>query len=266
MNQMHEIEYQVFGDDMQYVEVELDPGEAAVAEAGGMMYMEDGVEMETIFGDGSQAQSGFLGAVMGAGKRLLTGESMFMTVFLNKSGTKKKVAFGAPYPGKIVPIHLAELGGELVAQKDSFLAAAKGISLGIAFQRKIGVGLFGGEGFIMQKLQGNGWAFVHAGGTLMERTLAPGELLRIDTGCIVALVPSVTYEIEYVGKIKSAIFGGEGLFFATLRGPGRIWLQSLPLSRLAGRIVAAVPGLTRGGKGEGSVLGGFGRLLDGDNS
>jgi uncharacterized protein (TIGR00266 family) len=266
MNQMHEIDYQVFGDDMQYVEIELDPGEAVVAEAGGMMYMEDGVEMETIFGDGSQAQSGFLGAVMGAGKRLLTGESLFMTVFLNRSAQKKKVAFGAPYPGKIVPIHLAELGGELVAQKDSFLVAAKGISVGIAFQRKIGVGLFGGEGFIMQRLQGNGWAFVHAGGTLMERTLAPGELLRIDTGCIVALTPSVNYEIEYVGKIKSAIFGGEGLFFATLRGPGKIWLQSLPLSRLAGRIVAAVPGLTRGGKGEGSVLGGLGRLLDGDNS
>jgi uncharacterized protein (TIGR00266 family) len=266
MNQMHEIDYQVFGDDMQYVEIELDPGEAVVAEAGGMMYMEDGVEMETIFGDGSQAQSGFLGAVMGAGKRLLTGESLFMTVFLNRSAQKKKVAFGAPYPGKIVPIHLAELGGELVAQKDSFLVAAKGISVGIAFQRKIGVGLFGGEGFIMQRLQGNGWAFVHAGGTLMERALAPGELLRIDTGCIVALTPSVNYEIEYVGKIKSAIFGGEGLFFATLRGPGKIWLQSLPLSRLAGRIVAAVPGLTRGGKGEGSVLGGLGRLLDGDNS
>jgi uncharacterized protein (TIGR00266 family) len=266
MNQMHEIDYQVFGDDMQYVEIELDPGEAVVAEAGGMMFMEDGVEMETIFGDGSQAQSGFLGAVMGAGKRLLTGESLFMTVFLNRSAQKKKVAFGAPYPGKIVPIHLAELGGELVAQKDSFLVAAKGISLGIAFQRKIGVGLFGGEGFIMQRLQGNGWAFVHAGGTLMERTLAPGELLRIDTGCIVALTPSVNYEIEYVGKIKSAIFGGEGLFFATLRGPGRIWLQSLPLSRLANRIVAAVPGIGKGGKGEGSVLGGLGRLLDGDNS
>jgi uncharacterized protein (TIGR00266 family) len=266
MNQMHEIDYQVFGDDMQYVEIELDPGEAVVAEAGGMMFMEDGVEMETIFGDGSQAQTGFLGAVMGAGKRLLIGESMFMTVFLNKSGAKKKVAFGAPYPGKIVPIHLAELGGELVAQKDSFLVAAKGISLGIAFQRKIGVGLFGGEGFIMQRLQGNGWAFVHAGGTLLERTLAPGELLRIDTGCIVALTPSVNYEIEYVGKIKSAIFGGEGLFFATLRGPGRIWLQSLPLSRLANRIVAAVPGIGKGGKGEGSVLGGLGRLLDGDNS
>lgn len=263
---MHEIEYRILGDDMQYVEVELDPGEAAVAEAGGMMFMEDGIEMETIFGDGSQKQSGFLGAVMGAGKRLLTGESLFMTVFLNRGGQKKVVAFGAPYPGKIVPIHLAELGGELITQKDSFLAAAKGISIGIAFQKKLGVGLFGGEGFIMQRLQGDGWAFVHAGGALLERTLAPGELLRIDTGCIVALQPSVNYEIEYVGKIKSALFGGEGLFFATLRGPGRVWLQSLPLSRLANRIVSAVPGLGRGGREEGSVLGGLGRLLDGDNS
>jgi uncharacterized protein (TIGR00266 family) len=267
MNQMHEIDYQVFGDDMQYVEIELDPGEAVVAEAGGMMFMEDGIEMETIFGDGSsQQKSGFLGAVMGAGKRLLTGESLFMTVFLNRGAGKKKIAFGAPYPGKIVPVHLAELGGELVAQKDSFLVAAKGISLGIAFQRKLGVGLFGGEGFIMQRRQGNGWAFVHAGGTLMERTLAPGELLRIDTGCIVALQPSVNYEIEYVGKVKSALFGGEGLFFATLRGPGKIWLQSLPLSRMANRIVSAVPGLGKGGREEGSVLGGLGRLLDGDNS
>jgi uncharacterized protein (TIGR00266 family) len=224
--------------------------------------------METVFGDGSAQQqgSGFLGALVGAGKRLLTGESLFMTVFLNRSGQRKKLAFGAPYPGKIVPVHLAEIGGELIAQKDSFLAAAKGVSLGIAFQRKIGVGLFGGEGFIMQRLQGDGWAFVHAGGTLMQRTLASGELLRIDTGCIVALAPSVSYDIEYVGRIKSALFGGEGLFFATLRGPGHIWLQSLPLSRLANRIVAAVPGLTRGGKGEGSVLGGIGRLLDGDNS
>ncbi len=266
MANMHEIDYRIVGEDMQYVEVELDPGEATVAEAGGMMYMDDGIEMETIFGDGSQKQSGFLGAVMGAGKRLLTGESLFMTVFLNRASGKRRVAFGAPYPGRIVPIHLAELGGELIAQKDSFLAAAKGVSIGIAFQRKLGVGLFGGEGFIMQRLQGDGWAFVHAGGMLQERTLAPGELIRVDTGCIVALQPSVDYDIQYVGKIKSALFGGEGLFFATLRGPGRIWLQSLPLSRLANRIVSAVPGLTRGGKGEGSILGGLGNLLDGDNS
>ena len=265
MPDMHEIDYKIYGDDMQFVEVELDPNEATVAEAGGMMYMDDGIEMETVFGDGSQQQSGFIGALMGAGKRLLTGESLFMTVFHNRSSAKKRVAFGAPYPGKIIPIHLSEVGGELVAQKDSFLAAAKGVSIGIAFQRKLGVGLFGGEGFIMQRLQGNGWAFVHAGGTLLERTLAPGELVRVDTGCIVAMQPSVSYDIQYVGKIKSALFGGEGLFFATLRGPGRVWLQSLPLSRLANRIVAAVPGLTGGGKGEGSILGGLGGLLDGDN-
>jgi uncharacterized protein (TIGR00266 family) len=263
---MDAIDYKIFGDDMQFVEVELDPNEATVAEAGGMMYMEDGVEMETVFGDGSQQQSGVLGALMGAGKRLLTGESLFMTVFINKSSQKKKVAFGAPYPGKIIAINLSALGGELVAQKDSFLAAAKGVSIGIAFQRKLGVGLFGGEGFIMQRLQGSGWAFVHAGGTLHERTLAAGELIRVDTGCIVALQPSVAYDIEYVGKIKSALFGGEGLFFATLRGPGRVWLQSLPLSRLANRIVAAVPGVARGGREEGSVLGRLGGLLDVDNS
>lgn len=266
MADMHEIDYTIFGDDMQYVEVELDPQEATVAEAGGMMYMDDGIEMETIFGDGSGKQAGVLGALMGAGKRLLTGESLFMTVFQNRSGQKRKVAFGAPYPGKIVAIHLAQLGGELIAQKDSFLAAAKGVSIGIAFQRKLGVGLFGGEGFIMQRLQGDGWAFVHAGGTLHERTLAAGEIVRVDTGCIVGFQPSVSYEIQYVGKIKSALFGGEGLFFATLTGPGRVWLQSLPLSRLANRIIAAVPGKARGGREEGSILGGLGDLLDGDNS
>ena len=261
---MHEIDYKIFGDDMQFVEVELDPGEATVAEAGGMMYMDDGIEMETIFGDGSQKASGFMGALMGAGKRLLTGESLFMTVFLNRTTQKRKVAFGAPYPGKIVPVHLAEIGGTLIAQKDSFLAAAKGVSVGIAFQKRLGVGLFGGEGFIMQRLDGDGWAFVHAGGTLQERVLAPGEKVRVDTGCIVAMQPSVNYDIQYVGKIKTALFGGEGLFFATLTGPGKIWLQSLPLSRLANRIVAAVPGIGRGGKEEGSVLGALGGLLDGD--
>jgi len=265
MATMHEIDYRIYGDDLQYVEVELDPGEATVAEAGGMMYMDDGIEMETIFGDGSPQQTGFLGALMGAGKRLLTGESLFMTVFLNRTSGKRRLAFGAPYPGHIVAVHLSEIGGELIAQKDSFLAAAKGVSIGIAFQRKLGVGLFGGEGFIMQRLQGDGWAFVHAGGTLHERTLAAGELVRVDTGCIVALQPSVSYDIQYVGKVKTALFGGEGLFFATLRGPGKIWLQSLPLSRMANRIVSAVPGLVRGGKGEGSVLGGLGNLLDGDN-
>jgi uncharacterized protein (TIGR00266 family) len=267
MPAMHEVDYKVFGDDMQYVEVELDPGEAAVAEAGGMMYMEDGIDMETVFGDSSQQQSGFLGALMGAGKRLLTGESLFMTVFWNRTAQKKRVAFGAPYPGKIVPIRLSEVGGELIAQKESFLAAAKGVSIGIAFQRRLGVGLFGGEGFIMERLQGDGYAFIHAGGTLLERQLDPGELLRIDTGCLVALQPTVDYDIQFVGKIKSALFGGEGLFFATLRGPGRVWLQSLPLSRMANRIVAAVPGLTSGrSREEGSILGTLGNILDGDNS
>src|SRR5215208_683151 len=266
MAEMHEIEYKIFGDDMQFVEVELDPDEATVAEAGGMMYMDDGVEMETIFGDGSQQQGGFLGALVGAGKRLLTGESLFMTVFLNRTAQRKKLAFGAPYPGKIIAVHLAEIGGELIAQKDSFLAAAKGVSIGIAFQRKLGTGLFGGEGFIMQRLQGDGWAFVHAGGTIHERTLQHGETIRVDTGCIVAFQPTVNYDIQYVGKVKSALFGGEGLFFATLRGPGRVWLQSLPLSRLANRIISAVPGLGRGGREEGSILGGLGGLLDGDNS
>lgn len=265
MKAMHEVDYEIFGDDMQFVAVELDPREAAIAEAGGMMYMDDGIEMETIFGDGSEQQSGILGSLVGAGKRLLTGESLFMTVFINQSAGKKRVAFGAPYPGKIIAVHLPEVGGELIAQKDSFLCAAKGVSIGIALQKRIGAGFFGGEGFIMQRLEGDGMAFVHAGGTLAERTLAPGELLRVDTGCIVAFQPSVAYDIKFVGGIKSALFGGEGLFFATLRGPGKVWLQSLPFSRLADRIFASAP--RQGGKsrGEGSILGGLGRILDGDN-
>jgi uncharacterized protein (TIGR00266 family) len=263
---MHVIDYHIHGDDMQFVEVELDPSEAVVAEAGGMMYMEDGIAMETIFGDGSQQSSGFMGALLGAGKRILTGESLFMTVFMNQGAGKRKVAFGAPYPGKIVPLRLNELGGEFIAQKDSFLCAAKGVSIGIAFQKRLGAGLFGGEGFIMQRLTGDGLAFVHAGGTLMERALAPGETLRVDTGCIVGFQPTIDYDIQFVGGIKTALFGGEGLFFATLRGPGKVWLQSLPFSRLAGRIIAAAPKTGRGGKGEGSLLGGLGRVLDGDNS
>ena len=264
MAQMHEVDYKVFGDDMQYVEVELDPQEAAIAEAGGMMYMDDGIQMETIFGDGSQQKSGLMGALTGAGKRLLTGESLFMTIFANKSKQKRRVAFGAPYPGKILPVHLAELGGELICQKESFLAAAKGVSIGIAFQKRIGVGLFGGEGFIMERLQGDGLCFVHAGGTVHQLELAPGEKLRVDTGCLVALMPGVAYDIEFVGKIKTALFGGEGLFFATLTGPGKVWLQSLPFSRLAGRIVKASSGWR---KEEGSVLDrafGLGRMIDGD--
>jgi uncharacterized protein (TIGR00266 family) len=266
MANMHEVDYRVFGDDMQYVEVELDPGEATVAEAGGMMYMDDGIEMETVFGDGSQQNRSFLDSLVGAGKRLLTGESLFMTIFLNRSGARRRVAFAAPYPGKIIPVHLAELGGEILAQKDSFLCAAKGVAVGIALQKRLGAGLFGGEGFILQKLEGDGWAFLNAGGTIHERVLAPGELLRVDTGCVVALQPSVSFDIEYVGKIKSVLFGGEGLFFAVVRGPGKVWLQSLPLSRLAARIYAAAPQSGGRGREEGSILGGLGRVLDGDRN
>jgi uncharacterized protein (TIGR00266 family) len=263
MAAMHEVDYQIVGDDMQFVKVELDPHEAVVAEAGAMMYIEDGIEMDTVFGDGSQQNKGFIGALMGAGKRLITGESLFMTVFHNEGHVKRIAAFGAPYPGKIQPIHLSEVGGEIVCQKDSFLCAAKGVSIGIAFNKRFGAGLFGGEGFIMQRLTGDGWAFVHAGGTLEEKVLAPGEKLRVDTGCLVALQPGVTYDIQLVGGIKTALFGGEGLFFATLTGPGRVWLQSLPFSRLAGRIYAAAPQTGGRRQGEGSILGGIGDMVMG---
>ena len=241
MARMDEVDYRIHGDDMQFVEVELDPREAAIAEAGGMMYMDEGIRMETIFGDGSASSSGLIGMLVGAGKRLLTGESLFMTIFANEGQGKRRVAFGAPYPGKIVPVALSEVGGELIAQKDSFLCAAKGVEVGIAFQKRLGAGLFGGEGFIMQRLHGDGMVFVHAGGTLHERTLQPSETIHVDTGCIVAMQPSVHYDIKLVGGIKSAIFGGEGLFFAKLKGPGRVWLQSLPFSRLCNRILAAAP-------------------------
>ncbi len=261
---MQEVDYKIVGEDMQYVEVELDPNEAAVAEAGGMFYMDDGIQMETVFGDGSQQPGGLMDILIGAGKRVLIGESLFMTVFGNRSPQKRRVAFAAPYPGKIVAINLSTVGGELIAQKDSFLAAAKGVSIGIAFQRKLGVGLFGGEGFIMERLQGDGWAFVHAGGTLVERTLAPGELIRVDTGCIVALQPTVNYDIELVSGIRTVIFGGEGLFFATLQGPGKVWLQSLPLSRMANRIIAAAPKAGGSHREEGSILGRIGDIIDGD--
>ena len=264
MPAMHEIEYQIVGDDLQFVKIELDPNEAVVAEAGSMMYIEDGIQMSTIFGDGSQQQQGFMGALMSAGKRLITGESLFMTVFLNQGAQKRIAAFAAPYPGKIQPVKLTDVGGEIWCQKDSFLCAAKGVSLGIAFNKRFGAGLFGGEGFIMQRLEGDGWVFMHAGGTLEERTLAAGEVLRVDTGCLVALQPSVHFDIEFVGGLKSALFGGEGLFFATVRGPGRIWLQSLPFSRLASRIYAAAPQTGGRRTGEGSLLGGLGNLLDGD--
>lgn len=252
---MDVVDYEIFGSDMQYVEVELDPGEAAVGEAGGMMYMQDGIQMDTVFGDGSQQQGGFFSKLLGAGKRLVTGEGLFTTVFHNEGSGKRRIAFAAPYPGKIIPVNLAELGGTLICQKDSFLCAAKGVSLGIAFQKRLGVGLFGGEGFIMQKLDGDGMAFVHAGGTLVEKTLRPGEVLRVDTGCVVAFQPSVDFDIQYVGKIKSALFGGEGFFYAMLRGPGQVWLQSLPLSRLANRIVLAAPAAGGSSVDQGSLLG-----------
>jgi len=252
---MDVVDYEIFGSDMQYVEVELDPGEAAVGEAGGMMYMQDGIQMDTVFGGGSQQQGGFFSKLLGAGKRLVTGEGLFTTVFHNEGNGKRRVAFAAPYPGKIIPVNLAELGGTLICQKDSFLCAAKGVSLGIAFQKRLGVGLFGGEGFIMQKLDGDGMAFVHAGGMLVEKTLQPDEVLRVDTGCVVAFQPSVDFDIQFVGKVKSALFGGEGFFYAVLRGPGRVWLQSLPLSRLANRIVLAAPAAGGSSVGQGSILG-----------
>jgi uncharacterized protein (TIGR00266 family) len=260
----HEIDYVLHGDDMQFVEIELDPNESVVAEAGGMMMMEDGIDMETIFGDGDNNQKGFLGKLVGAGKRVLTGESLFMTVFTNKGVGKKQVSFAAPYPGKIIPVDLSEQGGKVICQKDAFLCAAKGVSVGIDFQRKLGTGFFGGEGFIMQKLEGDGLAFLHAGGTIIRKDLQPGEKLRIDTGCLVALSKEVDYDIEFVGKVKTAFFGGEGLFFATVRGPGSVWIQSLPFSRLADRVIASAPSAGGEGRGEGSILGGLGRLLDGD--
>jgi uncharacterized protein (TIGR00266 family) len=262
---MHEVDFRIVGNEMQFVEVELDPGESAVAEAGSMMYMSPAIQMETVFGDGSQQRQGVMGALLGAGKRLVTGESLFMTVFTNAGGSKQHVAFAAPYPGKILAMDLSQLGGELVCQKDSFLCAARGVSVGIAFQQKIGVGLFGGEGFIMQRLTGDGLCFVHAGGTVHPVELSAGQTLRVDTGCLVALQPSVGYDIEYVGKIKTALFGGEGLFFATLTGPGQVWLQSLPFSRMADRIYKAAPSAGGSRREGGSVLGGLGDLLDGDS-
>ena len=264
---MDVIDYKIYGAEMQFVEIELDPDEAAIGEAGSMMYMEDDIDMDTIFGDGSAQQSGFFGKLVGAGKRVLTGESMFTTVYTNKGQGKRKVAFGAPYPGKLIPMDLSKLGGSLICQKDAFLCAAKGVALSIAFQKKLGVGLFGGEGFIMQKLEGDGLAFIHAGGTMMKRDLAPGEMLRVDTGCLVAMQPTIDYDIQYVGKIKTALFGGEGGFFATLRGPGTVIIQSLPFNRLASRIFAAAPKggaggmaaglLGGGGREEGGILGGI---------
>lgn len=261
----HEIDYRIYGEEMQYIEIELDPNEGVVAEAGSFMMMDDGIKMETIFGDGSTKNKGFLGSILGAGKRILTGESLFMTAFYNDVVGKRKVSFASPYPGKIVPIDLTAFGGKFICQKDAFLCAAKGVSVGIEFSKRLGRGLFGGEGFIMQKLEGDGLTFVHAGGTLAKRELLPNEILRVDTGCIVGFTQDVEYDIEFIGGIKNTIFGGEGLFFAKLQGPGTVYIQSLPFSRLAGRVLASA---SRGGgkdKGEGSILGGLGDLLDGDN-
>ena len=255
---MDVVDYEIKGSEMQFVEVELDPGEAAVGEAGSMMFMDAGIQMDTVFGDGSQQQQGGLfGKLLGAGKRLVTGESLFTTVYTNQSAVKARVAFAAPYPGKILPMDLRQLGGTLICQKDAFLCAARGVSLGIHFQQKLSVGFFGGEGFIMQKLEGTGMAFVHAGGTVVKRELRQGQVLMVDTGCLVAMTPNVNFEIQYVGKIKTALFGGEGLFFAKVTGPGTVWLQSLPFSRLASRVFAAAP--QRGGsREEGSLLSGLG--------
>ena len=260
-----EIDYKIMGAEMQYVEVELDPGESAVAEAGAMMYKDSVVQMETIFGDGSSASmsGSFMDKLIGAGKRLLTGESLFMTVFTHAGSGKAHVAFAAPFPGNIIPIRLPDIGGCLICQKDSYLCAARGVAISIYFQRKILTGLFGGEGFIMQKLEGDGMAFVHAGGTIMERQLSAGEILHVDVGCIVGFEASVQFDIEQTGGIKTALFGGEGFFFAVLQGPGKIWLQSLPFSRLAGRMLRAAP--QRGGsQEEGSVLGSFGSWIGGN--
>ena len=256
----HEIDYKIFGDELQGVEIELDPNETVIAEPGGFLMMTEGIQMETMFGDGRE--TGLMGKLFNAGKRMLTGESLFMTSFTNISQEKRQVSFAAPYSGKIIPLDLSQYNGKIICQKDSFLCAAKGVNIGIEFQRKLGTGLFGGEGFIMQKLEGDGMCFVHSGGYVVEKELKPGEVLKVDTGCIVAFTQDVQYDIQFVGGIKNTIFGGEGLFFAQLRGPGKVWIQTLPISRLASRILQyASPA---GRKEEGSILGGLGNLLDGD--
>lgn len=261
----HEIDYTIYGEEMQYVEIELDPQEGVIAEAGSFMMMDNGIKMETIFGDGSSQDSTLMGKIFGAGKRLLTGESLFMTVFYNTVSGKKKVSFASPYPGKIIAVDLLKFNGKFICQKDAFLCAAKGVAIGIEFSKKLGRGLFGGEGFIMQKLEGNGMAFLHAGGTTAIKHLQAGEKMKVDTGCIIGFEHTVDYDIEFVGGIKNTIFGGEGLFFATLTGPGNVYIQSLPFSRLANKVWMAAPQGGGKDKGEGSVLGGLGSLLDGDN-
>lgn len=263
--QAHEIDYEIFGEEMQFVEIELDPDETVVAEPGSFLMMDQDIEMKTIFGDGSGQETGMLGKLFGAGKRVLTGEKLFMTAFTHMGDGKAKVSFASPYPGKIIPINLYELDGKIICQKDAFLCAAHGARVGIEFSKKLGRGFFGGEGFIMQKIEGDGMAFLHAGGYIVEKTLAPGEHLRVDTGCLVGFTEDVDYDIEFVGGIKNTIFGGEGLFFASLIGPGKVWVQTLPISRLGDRIMSHSKGyFGKSGRGEGSILGGLGDLLDGD--
>jgi uncharacterized protein (TIGR00266 family) len=253
---MNPIDYRIHGSEMQYVEIALDPGQAAVGEAGSLFFVEQGVALEAVLGDGSQQQGGLFGTLLGAGKRLLSGASLFTTVYTNQDAVVRRVAFAAPYPGKIVPVNLRELGGTLICQKEAFLCAERGVAIGMAFQKRLGAGFFGGEGFIMQKLEGQGLVFMHGCGTALTRTLAAGETLRVDAGCLMAFAPSVDFDIQYVGGIKTALFGGEGLFFATLSGPGTVWLQSLPFSRLASRIFAAAPAAgSRQGGGAGLVQG-----------
>lgn len=261
----HEIDYEIHGDEMQCVEIELDPKETVIAEAGSLMMMDEQVQMNTIFGDGSGKDTSLLGKLFSAGKRVLTGESLFLTAYTNISRNKRKATFASPYPGKIIPIHLLDVNNKIICQKDAFLCAAKGVSIEIEFQKKIGTGFFGGEGFIMERLEGDGYAFLHAGGTVLERVLLAGEVLKVDTGCIVAFTGGVDYDLEFVGGIRNTFFGGEGVFFATLRGPGKVWIQSLPFSRLADRIIASAPKTGGRRKGEGSILGGLGDLIDGDN-
>ena len=261
----HDIDYHIHGEEMQFVEIELDPMETVIAEAGSFMMMDDGIEMATIFGDGSQSEgSGLLGKLISAGKRLITGESLFMTAYTHAGDGKKRASFAAPYPGKIIPLDLSQLDGKIICQKDAFLCAAKGVSVGIEFSQKLGRGFFGGEGFIMQKLEGDGMAFVHAGGSVIEKKLELGEVLKIDTGCLVAFTRDVDYDIEMVRGVRNMIFGGEGIFLARLEGPGTVWIQSLPFSRLADRVLQASRHYGKGGKDEGSILGTLGNLLDGN--
>ena len=259
-----DIDFEIKGQELQFLEIELDPGESAVAEAGAMVWKDSSVAMSTVFGDGRGAEGGFMGKLLGAGKRLVTGESLFTTVFTHEGRGKARVAFSAPVPGAILPIKLSDMGGTLICQKDSFLAAARGVSIGVQFQRKMLTGLFGGEGFIMQKLEGDGWVFVQMGGTIVERTLAPGEELHVDTGCLAAYTPTVDFDVITAGGVKSLLFGGEGVFFARLRGPGKVWIQSLPFARLAGRMMAAAGSMGGQNRGEGSVLGQLGNLIDGN--